>query len=91
MEPGFLCGVALYTIHMKRTNLVLDEELLEEATRIAGQKTYSGTVNFALHELIRLQKLRGLQELIGSGIWQGDLAEMREDRPPGRDKRKRRH
>jgi Arc/MetJ family transcription regulator len=85
-----LCG-ALYTIHMKRTNLVLDEKLLEEATRIAGQKTYSGTVNFALHELIRLQKLRGLQELIGSGIWQGDLAEMREDRPAGRNKRKRRH
>jgi hypothetical protein len=27
---------------MKPTNLVLDEDLLEEALRIAGTKTYSG-------------------------------------------------
>ena len=26
---------------MKRTNLVLDEEVLAEATRLGGQKTYS--------------------------------------------------
>ena len=25
-----------YTIHMKRTNLVLDEQLLEEAVRVLG-------------------------------------------------------
>jgi hypothetical protein len=31
---------------------------------------------------IRLEKLRELRELIGSGIWEGDLAEMREDQPP---------
>ena len=34
---------------MKRTNLVLDEEVLAEATRLGGQKTYSATVNAALH------------------------------------------
>ncbi len=33
---------------MKRTNLVLDEELLKEATREMGLKTYSATVNAIL-------------------------------------------
>jgi len=33
-------------------------------------------------QTIRLQNLRELQEFIGSGIWEGDLAEMREDQPP---------
>lgn len=62
---------------MKRTNVVLDEELLEEATRVSGEKTYSGAVNLALRELIRVRKVQGLKEFFGSGIWEGDLAEMR--------------
>ncbi len=28
-------------MHMKRTNLVLNEDLLEEATRLSREKTYS--------------------------------------------------
>ena len=32
---------------MKRTNLVLDADLLEEATRVLGVKTYSAAVNLA--------------------------------------------
>ncbi|MGH9618518.1 MAG: type II toxin-antitoxin system VapB family antitoxin [Bryobacteraceae bacterium] len=38
----------LYPTHMKRTNLVLDEKLLAEATRTLGVKTYSAAVNLAL-------------------------------------------
>ena len=65
---------------MKRTNLVLDENLLEEAARLFGEKTYSGTVNRALQETIRLAKLRQIKDFFGSGIWEGDLSEMRGDR-----------
>ena len=72
---------------MKRTNLVLDEKLLEEATRVFGLKTYSATVNKALEEAIRIQKVRSLHQFMGSNLWQGDLAEMREDSPrPRRQK-----
>ena len=35
---------------MKRTTLVLDEKLLEEATRLPAQRTYSKTVDLALSE-----------------------------------------
>ena len=66
---------------MKRTNLVLDEDLLREATQLLGQKTYSATVNRAMAEAIRVVKIRGIKQFIGSNLWEGNLPEMREDRP----------
>jgi Arc/MetJ family transcription regulator len=75
---------------MKRTNLVLDEKLLEEATRLSGEKTYSATVQRALSELVRRVKARQILELQGSGCWSGDLAQMRGDRAAGRRKGSRR-
>jgi Arc/MetJ family transcription regulator len=65
---------------MKRTNLVLDEELLEEATRVSGEKTYSAAVQRALRDFVRRAKARQLLELRGSGSWEGSLSDMREDR-----------
>ena len=73
---------------MKRTNLVLDEKLLEEATRELGLKTYSATVNHSLREALRAHRIRRIPEFFGKGLWKGDLSEMREDRPR-RIKRKR--
>lgn len=71
---------------MKRTNLVLDEELLEEATRIAGQRTYSATVELALSELVRRARAGKILELAGAGAWEGDLTEMRRDAPRRRSR-----
>lgn len=64
---------------MKRTNLVLDERLLEEATRLSGEKTFSRTVERALEEFVRRIKARQILSLQGSGLWEGDLGEMRRD------------
>ncbi|MGD0014165.1 MAG: type II toxin-antitoxin system VapB family antitoxin [Bryobacteraceae bacterium] len=75
---------------MRRTNLVLDEHLLEEATRVLGVKTYSAAVNRAIEEVLRVRKIQSLSAFLGSGIWQGDLAEMREDRRPARARPPRR-
>ena len=66
-------------MHMKRTNLVLDEHLLKTATRAMGAKTYSEAVNRALEEAIRLIQIRNLTGLYGKAIWDGDLSEMRSD------------
>ncbi len=68
-----------YRIHMKRTNLVLDEELLEEAVRVLGVKTYSATVNLALKEALRMRRIQGLADHIGNVEWLGDLSKMRAD------------
>jgi Arc/MetJ family transcription regulator len=64
---------------MKRTNLVLDEQLLERATKLAGAKTYSAAVSQALEEFVRRIQARQILELAGSGLWVGDLQEMRGD------------
>jgi len=41
---------------MKRTNVVLDEDLLEGARRALGEKTYSGAITKALEEVVRQEK-----------------------------------
>jgi len=64
---------------MKRTNLVLDGDLLEEATRVSGERTYSRTVERALREMVRRIKARQILDFAGSGLWRGDLAVVRED------------
>lgn len=77
---------------MKRTNLVLDEQLLEQAVQALGVKTYSAAVNLALAEAIRLKNVRGLRQFFGKTSWEGDLSEMRADQPrqsPPNSKRKR--
>jgi hypothetical protein len=73
---------------MKRTNLVLDEQLLAQATRVLAAKTYSAAVNTALEEVIRVRKIQGISQFFGSGIWDGELSEMREDRQPRVRRRK---
>jgi Arc/MetJ family transcription regulator len=64
---------------MKRTNVVIDEELLEEAVRVSGERTYSRTIERALQELVRHAKARAIDQLAGSGLWRGDLGQMRGD------------
>lgn len=70
---------------MKRTNVVLDERLLEQAKRVLGLKTYSATIKFALQEAIRIHKLPDIPRFFGKVSWDGNLSEMREDRRPSRN------
>jgi hypothetical protein len=65
---------------MKRTNVVLDEQLLEEAVRVSGERTYARTIERALEEMVRRANAHGIDQLAGSGLWVGDLSEMRGDR-----------
>ena len=69
-------------MHMKRTNLVLDEQALEETLRISGERTYSRAVNRALTEFVRRARAGRIFQLEGSGFWEGDLSAMRGDGPP---------
>ena len=66
-------------MRMKRTNVVIDEALLEEAIRISGERTYSRTIERALEEMVRRAKARSIDRLAGSGLWIGALPDMRRD------------
>jgi hypothetical protein len=74
---------------MRRTNLVLNGELLEEATRLSGERTYSRTVERALEDFVRRAKAKRILDLAGSGLWEGNLAVVREDSGAYRTKRRR--
>lgn len=58
---------------------MLDEDVLEDALRLSGERTYSATVDLALRELVRRARAKRILDLAGSGLWQGDLGEMRGD------------
>ena len=73
---------------MKRTNLVIDGSLLEEAKRLTGEPTLSRTVERALAEMVRRARARQILDLRGSGGWHGDLAVVREDHAIYRTKRR---
>jgi Arc/MetJ family transcription regulator len=75
-------------MHMKRTNLVLDDKLLEDAVRLSGERTYSRTVERALRDFVQRAKARRILDLAGSGLWEGDLSVVREDRGVYRTKRR---
>lgn len=85
----FLCGL-WHNKHMKRTNLVLNEELLEATVRLSGERTYSRAVERALEDFVNRAKARRILDLAGSGLWQGDLSVMREDAPAAGARRRRR-
>jgi Bacterial antitoxin of type II TA system, VapB len=74
---------------MKRTNVVLNEQLLEDATRLSGERTYSRTIERALEDFVRRIKARRILELAGSSLWERDLAEMRRDRSGSGKRRKK--
>lgn len=76
---------------MKRTNLVLDEELLEQAVRLSGERTYSAAVNRALEDWVRRIRAGHILRLAGSGLWEGNLSDMRRDRPRQRSSRGAKH
>ena len=50
----------------RRRNIVVDDELLETARQVTGEKTYSGAVTKALEQITRQhrfrEKLRAFQE-----------------------------
>ena len=66
-------------MRMKRTNVVLDEQLLEAAVKVSGERNYSRTIERALEEMIRRAQAREIDQLAGSGLWVGNLHDMRGD------------
>lgn len=43
---------------MKRTNVVVDEELLERTRQLSGERTYSGALTQAMKEYVRRADLK---------------------------------
>jgi len=60
-----------------RTNIVLDDKLVEKARRLTGIKTKRELVHEALKTLVRLHEQASVRDLRGKLSWSGDLEQLR--------------
>ncbi|MFN3979758.1 MAG: type II toxin-antitoxin system VapB family antitoxin [Caldilinea sp.] len=65
-----------------RTNIVLDEALVEKAQQLTGIKTKRAIVDEALRMLIRLYEQAEVRQLRGQLHWEGDIDAARLTRIP---------
>lgn len=65
---------------MGRTNVVLDEKLIGEAKKLAGEKSARETIDLALREFVSRRKRRGILAWEGKFRWEGDLDRLRRPR-----------
>ena len=63
-----------------RTNIVLDENLIERAQKLTGIKTKREVVQEALRTLILMREQAEVRQFRGKLKWEGDLDEMRQAR-----------
>lgn len=63
-----------------RTNVVLDDELIEEAMRCTGLKTKRAVIEEALRTFVQLKSQESLRSLRGQLRWEGDLDASRRAR-----------
>ena len=60
-----------------RTNIVIDDELMNDAIRLTGAKTKREAVEIALKSLIELKKQEKIRKFRGKLKWEDDLNDMR--------------
>jgi Arc/MetJ family transcription regulator len=65
---------------MKRTNVVLDEKLVQDCIKATGIKTQKALIDHALRELLRHENQIRILELKGHISWDGNLDEWRQGR-----------
>ena len=66
---------------MGRTNIVIDEELIQKAVEITGARSRREAVDIALRRLVDKDSLyQTLKRLSGKLNWEGNLTEWRKKR-----------
>ena len=63
-----------------RTNIEIEDELIQKALSLSGLKTKRAAVEAALRMLIRVKEQEEILDLAGKVHWQGDLEESRQGR-----------
>ncbi|WP_041855459.1 type II toxin-antitoxin system VapB family antitoxin [Candidatus Korobacter versatilis] len=63
-----------------RTNIEIDDHLMQEAMRSSGAKTKKAAVEAGLRLLVQVKAQSSIRELRGKVKWDGDLKSMRRSR-----------
>ena len=66
---------------MGRTNIDIDDALIEQARRLTGARSKREAVDIALRRLVQKGSLyRSLRRLRGKAVWEGDVTAWRSGR-----------
>lgn len=65
---------------MGRTNVVLNDELVQKCFKATGIKTRRKLIDYALQEILRHENQKMILKLKGKIDWEGDLNFWREER-----------
>ena len=63
-----------------RTNIVLDDTLVNRAKQLTGIRTKREVIDAALRTLVRLHEQSSARALRGKLHWEGNLEELRQGR-----------
>jgi Arc/MetJ family transcription regulator len=62
-----------------RTNIDIDDELMQEAMEVSGLSTKRQTVEAGLRLLVQIKRQQRIRRYRGKLRWEGDLERMRRD------------
>jgi Arc/MetJ family transcription regulator len=65
---------------MSRTNIDIDDVLIQKARKLTDLKSKREIVDRALELLVRTESRKGVLRYYGSGIWKGDHRASRRNR-----------
>lgn len=68
------------SIHIMRTNIVIDETLIQDVLKETGLKTKREAVERGLQLLLRLSRQARIREFRGKLRWEGNLDEQRQNK-----------
>ncbi len=60
-----------------RTNIVINDKLVNEAMRLSHSKTKKQVVELALENFVNFLKRQKMKDLFGKVKWEGSLKDMR--------------
>ncbi len=63
-----------------RTNVVIDDDLMESALKASGIKTKKGAIEEGLKLLVQMKRQEKIREFRGKLKWTGNLEKMRLDK-----------
>jgi Arc/MetJ family transcription regulator len=64
-----------------RTNIVIDDDLMQQAMQVSGARSKREAVELGLRTLVRLQQQDEIRAFRGQLPWDGDLEAQRLDGP----------
>lgn len=63
-----------------RTNVVIDDDLMNSALKLSGFKTKKATIEEGLRLLVEIKRQSKIKDFRGKLSWTGNLDEMRTDK-----------